>query len=94
MPKKPNEEFHFDASVIHNLRDDDAMAKGMIGDLKILQLFELMLKKRASDLHLVVDAPPVLRIDGQMVRVSCRYCLQRILKNFSNKFYQMNKKRR
>jgi twitching motility protein PilT len=34
----------------------------MIGDL-----LELMVKKNASDLHLTVNSPPVLRIDGELI---------------------------
>lgn len=32
------------------------------------ELLELMVKRRASDLHITVGAPPVLRIDGKLVR--------------------------
>ena len=33
----------------------------------ISELLELMMKKNASDLHLTVNTPPVLRIDGELV---------------------------
>jgi twitching motility protein PilT len=32
------------------------------------ELLDIMLKRRASDLHLTVGAPPILRIDGRLVK--------------------------
>jgi twitching motility protein PilT len=32
------------------------------------ELLELMVKRQASDLHITVGAPPVLRIDGKLIR--------------------------
>ncbi len=31
------------------------------------QLFKLAIQKKASDLHIVANRPPILRIDGQLV---------------------------
>ena len=36
--------------------------------LDIRRLFQLAVAQRASDLHLVVNAPPMLRVDGQLLR--------------------------
>ena len=35
--------------------------------LDMAELLRMMMEKRASDLHIAMGAPPVLRIDGQMV---------------------------
>src|SRR5437870_798252 len=35
--------------------------------LDMAELLRLMMEKRASDLHIAMGAPPMLRIDGQMV---------------------------
>lgn len=37
--------------------------------MNIKELFKIAVNKKASDLHLVVDLPPVLRIDGQLVYI-------------------------
>ncbi len=39
------------------------------GVFNIQQLFKVMVDQGASDLHLTVGAPPVLRINGEMIRV-------------------------
>src|SRR5690606_13388138 len=39
-------------------------------DLKIEILLEEVVRKRASDLHLQVSLPPMLRVDGSLVPVS------------------------
>jgi len=36
-------------------------------DMEVKELFKLMVNKGASDLHLTVSSPPVLRIDGELV---------------------------
>jgi twitching motility protein PilT len=36
--------------------------------LTLRELLELMVKRHASDLHLTVGAPPILRIDGKLVK--------------------------
>lgn len=36
---------------------------------KIISLLERVLEEKASDLHLTVGLPPILRIDGQLVRL-------------------------
>src|SRR5579864_4334522 len=38
--------------------------------LEMLDLFKLMHEKGASDLHLAAGAPPVIRVDGDMVPTS------------------------
>lgn len=38
--------------------------------MEIQQLLQLVIDKKASDLHLVVGIPPALRVDGELVRVS------------------------
>lgn len=40
-----------------------------IGDVKIQQLFKLMITQGASDLHLTVGSPPAMRMHGEIVRV-------------------------
>ena len=40
-----------------------------VGDLKIQQLFKLMVGQDASDLHLTCGSPPAMRISGEIVRV-------------------------
>ena len=39
-------------------------------ELRIELLLEEVVKKRASDLHLQVGLPPMLRVDGSLVPVS------------------------
>jgi twitching motility protein PilT len=36
--------------------------------ITLRELLELMVKRKASDLHLTVGAPPVIRIDGKLVK--------------------------
>lgn len=38
--------------------------------MSIQEFLEIVVKKEASDLHLVVGSPPVIRIDGQLMPVS------------------------
>src|SRR5699024_5430073 len=38
-------------------------------DMNINQLLDIMLDKRASDLHISADLPPMVRIDGEMMRL-------------------------
>jgi twitching motility protein PilT len=38
--------------------------------LDMAELLRMMMEKRASDLHIAMGAPPVLRIDGQMIPTS------------------------
>lgn len=38
--------------------------------MEIQQLLQLVIDKKASDLHLVVGIPPALRVDGELIRVS------------------------
>jgi len=37
--------------------------------LDVTQLLDLAVRRRASDLHLIVGSPPYLRIDGQLLPV-------------------------
>jgi len=39
-------------------------------DLRIEVLLEEVVRKRASDLHLQVGLPPMLRVDGSLVPVA------------------------
>ena len=43
--------------------------KGIGDDIKIQQLFKVMVENQASDLHLSVNSAPAMRINGEMVRV-------------------------
>lgn len=42
----------------------------MAGSLRIEILLEEVVKKKASDLHLQVGLPPMLRVDGSLIPVS------------------------
>lgn len=46
------------------------MGKQMATDVKIEILLEEVIKKKASDLHLQVGLPPMLRVDGSLVAVT------------------------
>ncbi len=35
--------------------------------MDIIELLKLMVEKRASDLHVRVPSPPVLRVDGELL---------------------------
>ncbi len=39
------------------------------GQIKIQQLFKLMVEQGASDLHLTVGSPPAIRLSGEVVRI-------------------------
>ncbi len=39
------------------------------GQIKIQQLFKLMVEQGASDLHLTVGSPPAIRLSGEIVRI-------------------------
>lgn len=45
--------------------------------MTIKEIFQLAVKKNASDIHLVVDAPILLRIDGQLVGVEAKNILSK-----------------
>src|SRR3989338_4324992 len=38
--------------------------------MSIQDFLEIVIRKEASDLHLVVGSPPVIRVDGQLLPVS------------------------
>ena len=38
-------------------------------ELKVQQLFKLMIENGASDLHLTTGSPPAIRINGDIVKV-------------------------
>ena len=38
--------------------------------MKLDELFKIAVDKKASDLHIIVDMPPVLRIDGQLAPIA------------------------
>jgi twitching motility protein PilT len=40
-----------------------------LGNVKVQQLFKLMVDSGASDLHLTVNSPPVMRINGDVIKV-------------------------
>lgn len=42
---------------------------GLGADIKIQQLFKLMVESNASDLHISAGAPPALRVNGEIVKV-------------------------
>ncbi len=52
-------------SITHTKKD----AVKLSGEIKIQQLFKLMVDSNASDLHLTVGSPPGLRVHGEIVRV-------------------------
>jgi len=57
--------------------------------MEFQQLLQLVVDKRASDLHLVVGIPPTLRVDGMLYPVSTEPPLSReeaekIVKSFLN----------
>ncbi|MDD3036064.1 MAG: hypothetical protein PHO93_04040 [Candidatus Saccharimonadaceae bacterium] len=37
--------------------------------MDLMKLFKLAVEKKASDLHLIADLPPVLRIDGNLIKL-------------------------
>ena len=37
--------------------------------MQLKELLQLTIDKKASDLHLVVGVPPILRVDGELVRI-------------------------
>src|SRR3989338_779321 len=41
--------------------------------MSIQELLEIVIKKEASDLHLIVGSPPVIRIDGQLMPVASSF---------------------
>jgi len=41
----------------------------MLGDVKIKKLLEIAVKNKASDLHLMAEKPPILRIDGDLMPI-------------------------
>ncbi len=45
------------------------LATAGIGDVKIQQLFKVMVESGASDLHLTVGTPPAMRVHGEIRRV-------------------------
>jgi len=49
--------------------DDSTREVDIGGNIKIQQLFKLMVDSKASDLHLSTGSPPALRINGGIVRV-------------------------
>ena len=42
---------------------------GANADLKIQQLFKLMVESGASDMHITVGSPPAIRVSGEIIRV-------------------------
>ena len=55
------------------MADDSSLTKtkqaGIGENVKIQQLFKLMVESGGSDLHLTVGSPPGLRVNGEIVRV-------------------------
>jgi twitching motility protein PilT len=53
--------------------------------VSLRELLEVMVKRNASDLHITVGTPPMLRVDGKLVKIDQdilrrkipRSCLQR-----------------
>src|SRR4030067_777151 len=56
------------------------------------ELLELMVKRHASDLHLTVGAPPILRIDGKLVKTEFDILTPDITKKLS--YSIMNERQR
>ena len=38
--------------------------------MTIQEYLEIVIKKEASDLHLVVGSPPIIRVDGQLMPIA------------------------
>lgn len=51
------------------------------GDLTIYQMLEMVAQRNASDLHLVVGYPAMLRVDGDLVPISQKIVTPEIAKN-------------
>ena len=49
--------------------------------VSLRELLEMMSKKNASDLHLTVGVPPVVRIDGKLIKLEDMEILLRRLKS-------------
>jgi twitching motility protein PilT len=53
----------------NSIQKEDATSHGGNADLKIQQLFKLMIESNASDLHITVGSPPAIRVSGEIVKV-------------------------
>ena len=46
--------------------------------MEIRDLLLLCIEKKASDLHLTEKEPPILRIDGKLLRTNLRFLIKKI----------------
>ena len=53
--------------------------------MNMQDVFQLAVKKGASDIHLVVDAPVLLRIDGQLVAAETKKVLSKKIQIIKSK---------
>jgi len=60
--------------------------------LSLRELLETMLKKNASDLHLTVGVPPVIRVDGKLIKLETEILTPEITKKLA--YSMMNEKQR
>jgi twitching motility protein PilT len=60
--------------------------------ISLRDLLELMVKRTASDLHLTVGAPPMLRIDGKLARTDLEMLTPELTKKLA--YSIMNEKQR
>ncbi|MFH0790810.1 MAG: type IV pilus twitching motility protein PilT [Candidatus Omnitrophota bacterium] len=59
---------------------------------EITQLLQMCIERNASDIHLTVNKPPTLRIDGSLVQLDCESLTsedtQRLMKSITSEEYQ------
>jgi twitching motility protein PilT len=60
--------------------------------VSLRELLEIMIKKNASDLHLTVGVPPVVRIDGGLIRLDMDVLTPELTKKLA--YSMMNEKQR
>lgn len=60
--------------------------------LSLRELLEMMVKKNASDLHLTVGVPPVVRVDGKLVKLEADTLTPEMTKKLA--YSMMNEKQR
>jgi twitching motility protein PilT len=66
--KKPTPDGNVQLSATKPMPDDDALAR----EPEVNKLFRMVMKHEASDLHLKVGQPPMMRIRGDIVRTDMR----------------------
>src|SRR3989337_2592078 len=61
----------------------------IVNEAECRELLDLTVEKKASDLHLTVDMPPIIRIDGKLYPQTDRQALtashaEKLIKSFMN----------